>query len=369
MTIVRGQLLDETTGDPVAPATPVEVRRISDDVLLDTVVTDADGYFEKVFNNGNPGPVYTEATLGGTTRKNSSLTTIPADTNDISALRYALSTFTSGVVFLFPGNNAGGGLLVTANGSNMIVTVATGAAVAYGLTHVQRATRQFTVPANASGVTRTDSIFLRFTYSGAEPGQTNVFYAENSTYPPQDSDVAQDAGFVDIPLALITVDNGVSSIALNKVTDTRRYASPQIRSGYIQSHQLASGVGTPNVENINIQQGGGALVVSTTALTTIFTDSVELPTGSWSGQVHYEFNAYKSNGDTVVLTAVWGGTTETYTYGDSSTFIPSIHGHIPINIENATGTIAVALRATFSNADSAHVIVGGRIYGTLVRTA
>jgi hypothetical protein len=358
-------------GDPVAAGTDVEIRLLSDDTLLDTVQTDADGVFTYE-SDANPGPVYYTFEYGGETRVHSTQSVMPVDGTDLSALRYLFQFIKNGVIQAFPGypTLAGGRLRASANGTNMQVTVAAGAAIGYGIMHVQATPKVYTVPANTSGSTRTDSINLRFFYDEATKGQTYVYYASGyATYEP---DPNQALGYVEIPLAQVTVDNGVTAIASGKVSDLRVFCSPQIAPGYVTSAMLDPTIGIyPQVHNVNLTDTAfsNRPITVGTAVTCI-SSSVVLPTGSWSGQLHYEAFTHPGNATTATITGTWDATTANATVGNG-TFINWDPLHTIVPLTNVSGTKTVTLKVTLPTETPASgaYITGARIYGTLIRTA
>lgn len=348
MTIIRGFLRGTDSALPVAAGTDVEIRKIDDDTLLDTVTTDADGIFEYQVD-GNPGPVYWTATVGATTKTVRSDLVMPVGPIDMSALRHAFGTWSTGVILSYPNSNGSNRLRVTANGSDMDVTVNTGAAIARGIIHDQSAQKTITIATAPDVGSRTDAIFIRFYYSGARAGETIIHCNTIGSMQP---DTNHDAGYIDMPLAYVTVDAGVTAIATNKVQDKRPFATPQ-------------SIPSPSVVNIN-KYLAGKVTGSNTSETLIDT-SETLPDGKWSGTLTFRLEAYVTSGvDYCWITATAGGTS------GSSYSVPVRDQASPLeyviqftDVSSGSKALKLDLKSAEAGIKFANNI---RISGTLIKT-
>lgn len=235
------------SGAPVAPGTQVQVFRESDNTLLDTVVTDANGAFTFEVE-GNPGTVRYEAVAGASNKVHSTRTVMPVGQVDMSALPALLNTFLDGVVI-----NYKDALSVVADGVSMDVAVNPGVATAKGVIYKQDDPLILTIPP-ATDNPRIDTIVVRFwrAETGDNAGRCEIVRrqgtesVEPTALPPLQNETTWDT-----PLAQVRVDPGVLGIAMNKVTDTRLVSIPLIPNGTITKDQLADDVafGIPYVKN------------------------------------------------------------------------------------------------------------------------
>lgn len=370
MTIIRGFLRGTDSALPVAEGTDVEIRKIDDDTLLDTVTTDADGIFEYQVD-GNPGPVYWTATVGDTTKTVRSDLVMPVGPIDMSALRHALGTWSAGVITSYPNSNGTNRLKVTANGSDMDVTVNTGAAIARGIIHDQSAQKTITIATAPDVGSRTDAIFIRFYYSGARAGETIIYCNTIGSMQP---DTNHDAGYIDMPLAYVTVDAGVTAIATNKVQDKRPFAGPQgvvIPDGSITAAKLASDVILPTVHRINYVGNGSGTGGS---FTNVINQSHSLPSGKWSGQLTYvvEGELWGTSGSTstMKMRSQFGSTTETVQNQvsiDTDTVRPFTLMNV-MGFDDQSGSKILKIDCSGLSGTDYWAAKNCRIYGTLFKT-
>ncbi len=237
------------SGSPVAPGTQVQVFRESDNTLLDTVVTDANGAFTFEVE-GNPGTVRYEAVAGASNKVHSTRTVMPVGQVDMSALPALLNTFLDGVVI-----NYKDALSVVADGVSMDVAINPGVATAKGVIYKQDDPLILTIPP-ATDNPRIDTIVVRFwrAETGDNAGRCEIVRRQGvegvspTPYPPLQNETTWDT-----PLAQVRVDPGVLGISMNKVTDTRLVSIPLIPNGTITKDQLADDVafGIPYVKNGN----------------------------------------------------------------------------------------------------------------------
>ena len=234
--IVRGFIRKVSDGTPVPDGTEVVFRRHVDDSLLATTVTSG-GMYELVLN-GSPGPYYVRAAISDEVHISSSKVVGMSGPIDIGNLPLYFRLWTDGYIV---------GILdqmsVFATGSGMQVTVRSGATLVKGVLYDQPG--QAVLPVDAADAQpRIDTVVIEAMVpgSGADvEGRTRLVVKKGT---PAASPVAPSltqlvGGIWEHPLANITVDPGVSSIASNKVTDRRKAASVVLGDGSITTAMLA----------------------------------------------------------------------------------------------------------------------------------
>ena len=234
--IVRGFIRKVSDGTPVPDGTEVVFRRHVDDSLLATTVTSG-GMYELVLN-GSPGPYYVRAAISDEVHISSSKVVGMSGPIDIGNLPLYFRLWTDGYIV---------GILdqmsVFATGSGMQVTVRSGATLVKGVLYDQPG--QAVLPVDAADAQpRIDTVVIEAMVPGSGPnveGRTRLVVKKGT---PAASPVAPSltqlvGGIWEHPLANITVDPGVSSIASNKVTDRRVQSNVQIGPNYITTTMLA----------------------------------------------------------------------------------------------------------------------------------
>jgi len=245
--LLRDIIRSLPSGAPIAPGTTVNIYRESDDALLDSVATDANGMFEYTVA-GNPGAVRYECVVGAGTKVHSTRSILPVSDLDLSGLRPLLHTFLDGVVV-----NYKDALVVTADGLSMQVEVGPGVATARGVIYRQDGTEIAPIPAVTANP-RIDTLVVRFwkAESGDNVGRCELLRLEGTEAVTPVAPVPADTtDYFDTPLAQVRVDVGAIGIALGKVTDSRLISIPFIPNGTISKDQLATDVafGIPYVKD------------------------------------------------------------------------------------------------------------------------
>jgi hypothetical protein len=211
------------------------VTRLEDDATLTSGTTASDsapltallGTFDETeVALGYPGPIKVVVTGSGGSRTHTSKST--GIVGPFRAVDITKSWWLHGVG-VFPG--VGGALEVTTNGSNMQITVASGAYVARvadgdGLIYSWPASRVLTATAADGSQPRIDTMVLRFYPPGVdEEGRIDlVLRAGTPGASPTAVSLTQGATYWEVALADIRVDAGVTALATDKVTDRRAYA-------------------------------------------------------------------------------------------------------------------------------------------------
>ena len=218
--IVSDSLHNRSNGNPISGVT-VELFRASDDGSLGTTTTNADGVF--TFDlEVNPGPTYYKVTIGDTTKRHSTFGTQPVRDLDLSALVPWQTIWSNGV-----NPEYGSALAVTANGSNMVLTVGSGAGIADGQPFYLASPITRTVTTAHASQPRIDLLYAAvYNADSADMGKVEVVLLAGT---PSSSPAAPAPTITNgeyIPLAEIRVDASVTSIASNKVTDKRVMSRP-----------------------------------------------------------------------------------------------------------------------------------------------
>ena len=216
---------DRVTGAGVN-GVPVEYRKHSDDSLVASDNTDADGlaeFSETTYDYKGPG--YFTADDGSNVYVQSSKAYGTIGAWRAVDFAHAMRIMSDGVIADFDLE-----LAVSANGTNMVITAQAGAAFLGGLFYRWPTTRQITLDAADPSWGRTDRIIIRAYLPGvAEEGRID-FLALKGTAGQFTATVAPDltrdrSTYWEIGLANVKVEAGVSAIAADKVTDTRTYSN------------------------------------------------------------------------------------------------------------------------------------------------
>lgn len=212
------------TGAGVSGAT-MEVRKVSDNSLVASVTTDAQG--RGIFSAGtigDPGPVKaTYVDLAGDTKVHSGEVVGQAGGFLwVDTINDALTALGVGRVIRGYGNE----LLPAANGANMNISVPTGCAILQdGFVYLREAAGNVTIGAAHSTNPRIDRIILRLTREGqtAQGTVTLMVLAGTAAASPAAPNLTQSSTTWDLSLAQVLVDAGVTAIAADKVTDERPF--------------------------------------------------------------------------------------------------------------------------------------------------
>jgi len=244
--ILRDVVRTLPSGAPIAPGTEVRIYREGDDLLLDTVTTDANGMFEYTCP-GNPGAVRYEVSVGAGKKIHTTRSVLPVADLDLSGIRPLMHMFLDGVVV-----NYKDALTVTSDGLSMNVKVGPGVAVAEGVIYRQDTVETIAIPPAVTHP-RIDTIAVRFylNESGDQIGRCELFRSQGTEgVTPAPPSLFSNPGLLwETPLADVRVDPGAIGIAMGKVTDRRLIAVPFIPDGMITGDMLADDVslGIPQI--------------------------------------------------------------------------------------------------------------------------
>jgi hypothetical protein len=231
------------------------------------------------------GPQYATGTNAGTTLYSSSsdvglIGTMSGYDLDVLGL-----SFIDGVVDGYLNEAA-----VTATGSNMILSIDTGAFILRGHPYRNSASANVTVTANATGSTRIDRVVIRHYPKGtANEGHAEFAILVGTTSAPA---VTQSAAVWEVSLAQVSVANGATSISQGNVTDERPYTGP-VAAGSVISALLAlkaplaspTFTGTVNAQAISAAGISATSLGTTGAVTagnglTVTAGTVNFPAGA-----------------------------------------------------------------------------------------
>ncbi|MDP9470144.1 MAG: hypothetical protein M3Q71_05665 [Chloroflexota bacterium] len=252
----------------------VTVRKHAGDVQVASTTTDAAGRFTTEFPAGSPGPVYYRTTDGGDTREHSGRSTGQIGTYFASSLPNMFQVFGDGFLA-----GVGGGCAVTAPGTGMTVSVASGVVLALGHPYPQTGTQALTIAAADATNPRIDLVVVRLFPPGtAEEGRIElaVKVGTPATSPVAPS-VQQDATLHEVALAEVRVNAAATSIAATNVTDRRRLAS--LANGSVSGDTLTNPLtfgGTNDSNRVLVEQADGTDVLSVSTIT----KSLRLPNGA-----------------------------------------------------------------------------------------
>jgi hypothetical protein len=228
---------DRVTGAGTAGVT-VELRKVAGDVLITSHVTDADG--KVTFTETEldyKGPVYITANDGSNAYVQSSEAIGTIGPWRAADFPHAMRIMTDGVVDGFDNE-----LAVTANGTNLVISVDTGAAFGRGLFYRWTSARTVTLFAGEANP-RIDRIVLRYYLPGvAEEGRIDLVALKGvASATPAEPNLTQNvATYWEIPLASVRVEAGVTAIAASKVTDERSYSTGPVLAG-VDATKIADG--------------------------------------------------------------------------------------------------------------------------------
>lgn len=222
LAVYRGFVRTIPDGNPVPNGTPVEFRAEADDSLLHSTTTTGG---EFVYTpNGTLPPHYIQAIYSGQTHIVSSKTTGMTGAVTIPNLAYLLQAWGDGVI-----ENVLNELAVTANGANMQLTIATGAAQVHGVVYDRVNSGTLNVGAADPTNPRIDTVVVSVVPVGAGSNIEGESYVEIVQGSPAASPVApsltQGASLWQFPLADIAVGAGVTAISPGDVTDRRIYVT------------------------------------------------------------------------------------------------------------------------------------------------
>lgn len=212
----------------------VQVKRLSDNASIASLTTASDavpltalpGYFsvdETTF--GYPGPTLYSVTSSGSTKVHTSKSTGQFGSVRAVDLPRGLRPSAGGVQ-----PNVLNELLCSASGSDMVISVASGAMIAqvgtYGMVYSWPATRTVTLAAADGSNPRIDTIVLRFYPPGtAQEGRVDLAALTGvaAASPTATAPTQNVATIWEVPLCTVRVETGVSVIASGKVTDARTW--------------------------------------------------------------------------------------------------------------------------------------------------
>jgi hypothetical protein len=156
------------------------------------------------------------------------LTAYPFDAQTVSETQYGDlfgAVAQSGII----GSSAGNDFKVTAVGSSMGLSVTSvgGAsrAIVRGAAVLMTAAEPITV-ATSDATARVDLVVLRLNYVANSISPVVLKGTAGSSTPPSPSWGA--GGYYDVPLALVAVGGGVTTISAGTLTDIRRFAGPTV---------------------------------------------------------------------------------------------------------------------------------------------
>lgn len=213
---------DPSDGSGQAGVT-VTLKKLDGNATVTSDGTDANGRAEMPHDTvGYPGPVYSTATSGATTRVRSGEVwgqlggLIWAD--DVS------DVFTTNGIGVVPG--AGSELACTASGSNMIISVAAGMAILKdGLPYVLDAASSVTLTNGDASNPRIDRVVLRLTRE-EQTDQGQIILTKITGTPaasPAAPSLTQDSTTWDLPLCQVAVAQSATTVANGNLTDQRTY--------------------------------------------------------------------------------------------------------------------------------------------------
>lgn len=220
--IISDALHNRSNGNPISGA-DVDLYLVSDDSSpLDSTTTDSNGVFLFELDT-NPGPMYYEVTVGDATKRHSTFGIQPVRDLDLSALVPWQTIWTNGVNPTY-----GDAFEVTANGSNLILTVGSGAGIIDGQPFYMAASDTLTVTAAHASLPRIDLAYAAvYNADSADMGKAEILLLAGTpaASPSAPTPTITDGDYIE--LASIRVDAGVTAIAASgKVTDLRTNSRP-----------------------------------------------------------------------------------------------------------------------------------------------
>lgn len=281
---VSGSLYSHTTGNPISGAT-VDLKLADDDSTLDSTTTNSDGVYTFDLELP-PGPVYTTSTVGSTTERRSSHGTMAVDDIDLSALAPWQTIWNNGV-----NPSYGSALEVTANGSNMVLTVGTGAAIIDGQPFYVGTPQTLTVTTAHATQPRIDLLYLvGYNRNSTDVGKFELVLLAGtpSASPAAPTPTITNGDY--ISLATIRVDAAVTAIAASgKVTDTRTNSRPA--------------TGGITLEKDNVVQGTTSGIDTKFPLYSTYYPSDVADVGVWRGALTPITDASIANGAADISTS------------------------------------------------------------------
>ena len=233
---IRGVVRTIKTGNPVPDNTEVELRRHVDGSLIATVLTTGGMY--EYFMNGSPGPYYVRVAIDEEVHISSSQVVGMSGPMDIGGLHLYFRLWRDGYI---PNVMEQGS--VFSSGAGMQVTVRSGVHLVRGVLYDQPGHVNLAIEPPDSQP-RIDTVVIEVMRPGSGvdiEGRTRLVV---KTGTPSSSPVAPGLtqtsdGLWEHPIADVTVDPGVSSVASNKVTDRRTAASAYFADGSVTNEKLA----------------------------------------------------------------------------------------------------------------------------------
>lgn len=240
--IISDSIHNRSTGNPISGAT-VELFLRSTDVSLGTTTTNSKGEFTFTLA-ANPGPTYYSITIGGVTQRHSTIGIQPVRDLDLSALVSFQKIWRNGVL--------PDGLGVTANGSNLVLTVAAGSAIVDGQpVHIASSQTKTVTTAHPSSP-RLDLLYLAvYNSTSSDMGKAEVILLAGtpSSTPAVPIPTIPNGNYIE--LASIRVDAGVTSIASSgKVSDLRQLTRPVTGGIVLEDDNVLKGT----ISGIDVKQ-------------------------------------------------------------------------------------------------------------------
>lgn len=229
-------ILDDVTGDPIPSGGMIKADP-------SPVTTDGNGYFRWT-SELSPGPLRVRGDIvpGTNVRIRSGAEVMQAEDMFLSDIPDMFRVFSTGVYKGYL--NALG---VTASGSTLEVTVATGAAILNGVLWEIITPRTLTVPANTTLASRRDYVVLRQWIAGSYSGKQDLALIQG-TVTGVDPTINTDPNILDFPIARVTTaQNAGTSV----VTDLRVYAGVRsVVDGAIEYSSLSAAAQSTIAENV-----------------------------------------------------------------------------------------------------------------------
>lgn len=232
---LRGLVTTIPNDAPVPASTEGQIRRLSDNSLVATVTTDAEGWYEYI-QNGNPGPFRVYWNYSDVVKNSYSKVTGPSGAVDVAGIPLLFRSFSNGII-----DGLGDDMICTASGSNMNISVALGAALVQGLIYDQRTVSTLTVTA-ANTQPRIDTIVVEVVPPGAGEdieGRTEVkILVGTPAASPVAPTLTQTSSLWQFPMFNIAVGANVTVIGSDKLTDRRLFARATIPADSITPTEL-----------------------------------------------------------------------------------------------------------------------------------
>lgn len=242
--MIRGYIREVSTGNAVPDGTEVEIRRHVDNSLIATVITSGGMY--ELFTDGSPGPYFVRAVIADEVHISSSTVVGMSGPMDIGGLHLYFRLWRDGYIpnVLEQGS-------VFSNGAGMQVTVRSGVHLVRGVLYDQPGHVNLPIDPPDSQP-RIDTVVVEVMRPGSGvfvEGRTRLVVKKGvpAETPVAPSLTQTSGGIWEHPLANVTVDPAVSSIASNKVTDRRTASSAFFADGSITPEKFAP----PNPKSTN----------------------------------------------------------------------------------------------------------------------